>query len=98
MDIDEIMRTTWANRRYLPAPVPGEVIYRVLDNARFAPSGGNRETLAMPTWSVGSCELCQPRAEADRQACHGEQPESSRARGDHGSARVAHQAEPGEKP
>ncbi len=37
MDIDEIMRTTWANRRYLPAPVPGEVIYRVLNNARFAP-------------------------------------------------------------
>ena len=43
MDIDEVMRTTWANRRYLPTPVPGEVIYRVLDNARFAPSGGNRQ-------------------------------------------------------
>ena len=43
MDIDEIMRTTWANRRYLPTPVPGEVTYRVLDNARFAPSGGNRQ-------------------------------------------------------
>lgn len=43
MDIDAIMRTTWANRHYLPRTVPREIIYRVLDNARFAPSGGNRQ-------------------------------------------------------
>ena len=45
--------------------------------ARFCGGQGRpprvrRETLARPTWSVGSCELCQPRTEADRQACHGE--------------------------
>ena len=36
-----------------------------------------RETLAMPTWSVGSGELYKPRTEADGEACHEEQPQSS---------------------
>ena len=39
-----------------------------------------RETSAMPTCSVGSLEPCQPRTQADREACYGEQPESSHGR------------------
>lgn len=38
-----MMRTTGSTRRFRPEPVPDEVLYRVLDNARFAPSGGNRQ-------------------------------------------------------
>jgi nitroreductase len=43
MDIEDVMRTAGSTRRHRPDPVPGDVIYRVLDNARFAPSGGNRQ-------------------------------------------------------
>lgn len=37
------MRHTPGCREYLDSPVDDAVIYRVLDNARFAPSGGNRQ-------------------------------------------------------
>ncbi len=37
------MRCTPSTRRFTDQPVPREVIERVLDNARFAPSGGNRQ-------------------------------------------------------
>jgi nitroreductase len=43
MDLLETVRTTGAVRDFLPDPVPDEVVYRILDNARFAPSGGNRQ-------------------------------------------------------
>jgi nitroreductase len=43
MDIEEVMRTAGATREFRFDPVPDEVLYRVLDNARFAPSGGNRQ-------------------------------------------------------
>ena len=43
MELYEAMRTTFAARDYTGEAVPDEVIYRVLDNARFAPSGGNRQ-------------------------------------------------------
>jgi nitroreductase len=43
MELTEVMRTTGSARRFRPEPVPDEVLYRVLDNARFAPSGGNRQ-------------------------------------------------------
>ena len=43
MDLLEAMRLTSATRRFSQRPVPDEVIYRVLDAARFAPSGGNRQ-------------------------------------------------------
>jgi nitroreductase len=39
----EVMRTTRATRSYAPDPVDDAVLYRVLDHARFAPSGGNRQ-------------------------------------------------------
>ena len=37
------MRCAPSTRRFTDEPVPREVLERVLDNARFAPSGGNRQ-------------------------------------------------------
>lgn len=38
-----MMRTTGAVRRFTDDPLPDEILDRILDNARFAPSGGNRQ-------------------------------------------------------
>jgi nitroreductase len=43
VDLGEALRTTGAVREFRPDPVPDEVVARVLDTARFAPSGGNRQ-------------------------------------------------------
>ena len=43
MDITEVIRTTFAARKFTDDPVPDEVIERMLEHARFAPSGGNRQ-------------------------------------------------------
>jgi nitroreductase len=43
VDLVETLRTTGAVRAFLPDPVPDDVVARVLDTARFAPSGGNRQ-------------------------------------------------------
>ena len=43
MELDEAMRTTFACRDFTDDPVPDETIYRLLEVARFAPSGGNRQ-------------------------------------------------------
>jgi nitroreductase len=43
MDLYDVMRTTFAARDFTDDPVPDAVIHRILDNARFAPSGGNRQ-------------------------------------------------------
>lgn len=43
MEIYEVMRTTFAGRDYTGEELSEEVLYRILDNARFAPSGGNRQ-------------------------------------------------------
>lgn len=43
MDLYEVMRTTFAAREFTDEPVPDEVLARVFENARFAPSGGNRQ-------------------------------------------------------
>jgi nitroreductase len=43
MDLYDVMRTTFAARDFTDEPVPDAVIRRILDNARFAPSGGNRQ-------------------------------------------------------
>ena len=43
MDLIEALRTTGAIRAFIDTPVPDEVVARVLDNARFAPSGGNAQ-------------------------------------------------------
>ena len=43
MDLIDTLRSTGAVREFRPDPVPDEVLARVLDSARFAPSGGNRQ-------------------------------------------------------
>ena len=43
MELYEVMRTTFSAREFTDAPVPDEAIYTILDNARFASSGGNRQ-------------------------------------------------------
>src|SRR5688500_5296180 len=43
MELLDALRTTGAIREFRPDPVPDEVLHRVLDTARFAPSGGNRQ-------------------------------------------------------
>ena len=43
MDLIETLRSTGAVRDFLPDPVDDAVLYRLLDTARFAPSGGNRQ-------------------------------------------------------
>ncbi|TXI56126.1 nitroreductase family protein [Mycolicibacterium mageritense] len=43
MDLYDVMRTTGAARQFTDDPLPDEVLERILDNARFAPSGGNRQ-------------------------------------------------------
>jgi nitroreductase len=43
MDLYDVMRTAFSAREFTDDPVPDEVLARILDNARFAPSGGNRQ-------------------------------------------------------
>jgi len=47
MDLYDVMTTTFAARDFTDAPLPDETLHRILDHARFAPSGGNRQG-----WSV----------------------------------------------
>ena len=43
MELNEVMRSTFAARDYTGEDVPDAVLYEILENARFAPSGGNRQ-------------------------------------------------------
>ena len=43
MELYDVMRTTFACREFSEEPVPQDVLHRIIDNARFAPSGGNRQ-------------------------------------------------------
>jgi nitroreductase len=43
MELNEVMRTTFSARAFTSEPIPDATLYRILDNARFAPSGGNRQ-------------------------------------------------------
>ena len=43
MDLLETLRSTGAAREFHPDPVPDDVLRRLLDTARFAPNGGNRQ-------------------------------------------------------
>ena len=47
MELTDVMRTTFSAREFTDRPVPDEVLYGLLDVARFAPNGGNRQG-----WSV----------------------------------------------
>ncbi|UUZ59480.1 nitroreductase family protein [Nocardioides sp. B-3] len=43
MELYDVMRTTAAVRDFTGDPLSDEVLHTILDNARFAPSGGNRQ-------------------------------------------------------
>lgn len=43
MELFDVMRTTFSGRAYTGDPLPDATLYRILDHARFAPSGGNRQ-------------------------------------------------------
>ena len=43
MELYDVMRSTPAVREFNDDPLPEDVLGRILDNARFAPSGGNRQ-------------------------------------------------------
>ncbi len=43
LDLVETLRSTGAVREFTPEPVGDDVLRRILETARFAPSGGNRQ-------------------------------------------------------
>ncbi|MEZ5410651.1 MAG: nitroreductase family protein [Acidimicrobiales bacterium] len=43
MDLDEVMRTTFSCRSWTDEPVSDETVHEILELARFAPNGGNRQ-------------------------------------------------------
>ena len=43
MDFRDVLETTGTCRFYRPDPVPDDVLRRVLDGTRWAPTGGNRQ-------------------------------------------------------
>lgn len=43
MQLYDVMRTAFAAREFTDDPLPDEVLGRIFDNGRFAPSGGNRQ-------------------------------------------------------
>jgi nitroreductase len=43
MDLFDVMRTTFSAREFTGDPLPDEALFGILDRARYAPSGGNRQ-------------------------------------------------------
>lgn len=43
MELYEVMRTTFSAREFTVDPLPDETLVHILEQARFAPSGGNRQ-------------------------------------------------------
>ncbi|MBI3998335.1 MAG: nitroreductase family protein [Armatimonadetes bacterium] len=43
MELYDVMRTTFAAREFTDDPLPNATLFKILDNARYAPSGGNRQ-------------------------------------------------------
>ena len=43
MELSDALRTTGAVRDFRPEPVDDDALHRILDTARFAPNGGNRQ-------------------------------------------------------
>jgi nitroreductase len=43
MELYDVMRTTFAAREFTDEPLPDATLTKILEHARFAPSGGNRQ-------------------------------------------------------
>ncbi|MEM3462752.1 MAG: nitroreductase family protein [Candidatus Bathyarchaeia archaeon] len=66
MDFYEVVRTRRSVRSFKPDPIPEAVIKRVLDAARIAPSGSNRQPWKFILIEEG------PRKEEVAKLCHGQ--------------------------
>ncbi len=67
MELNDVLRTTFAARTFTDAPVPDDVLYDILEVARFAPSGGNRQgnrvvILRDPATREALAKLAEPAA------------------------------------
>ena len=47
MELYEVMRTTFSAREFTGDSLPDATLFKILDHARFAPSGGNRQGFAV---------------------------------------------------
>lgn len=80
MELYDVMRTTPAVREFTGEPLPDAVLGRILDNARFAPSGGNRQGVRVVVvrdgaTRAGLADLAVPGARRyAAQLAHGESP------------------------
>lgn len=80
MELYDVMRTMAAVRQFTDDPLPDETLHRILDNARFAPTGGNRQGVrVIAVRDMGTratlAELTIPGAQRYlAQAQHGESP------------------------
>jgi nitroreductase len=43
LELYDVMRTTFAAREFTDDSLPDDILWRIFNNARFAPSGGNRQ-------------------------------------------------------
>ena len=67
MELNEVVRTTFAAREYTGEALPDAVLFDIFDHARFAPSGGNRQgahiiVVRDPTTRDRLAELARPAA------------------------------------
>ena len=67
MELNEAMRTAFAARQYTDDPMPDAALYDILEHARFAPSGGNRQgnrviVVRDPETRDGLAKLAEPAA------------------------------------
>ena len=60
MDLDEALRTTSAVREFTDTPVADDVVTAILDTARFAPNGGNRQAWRVILVKDGDHRLSRP--------------------------------------
>ena len=63
MELYDVMRSTSAVREFTNDPLPDEVLGRILDNARFAPSGGNRQGVRVIVVNASTIEATQAPAQ-----------------------------------
>lgn len=67
MELYDAMRTAFSAREFTSDPVPDDVLARILEHARFAPSGGNRQGWKVvivrdPAAKAAISELARPAA------------------------------------
>jgi nitroreductase len=80
MELFDVMHTTFSGRNYTSDALPDATLYRILDHARFAPSGGNRQgwrviVVRDPATRKTLAQLTEPAAKRyTAQAQNGENP------------------------